>query len=380
MKLSKTFLLNPMLELELETSDKSLMRLFEIRFAGLYLPSEQGLNSRVKVRIQEVPHIDVASPRVIRNLGLPDDLCIFNKEDFAIVRDKRRIKIPFLEIGQASELNVTFETGFPVDWLRRYLDGLVALHLLGTGTSLFHAACLGSEDCEIIIPAWRGTGKTSLALYLLEGQCPTYKAEDEFVLKETGESYAYTDASHVDFNHMEQFPALKRAYPSLSFVLRSVIARLILPFVPPKSRISTFVHRGLLRALVPKVYVKLKDCIPGLRISDKQPERRIVLQLISQQDLSEPVIEPIDIGAVIERTVGGMQYERENFYAMYYAFVYATGQRNGVIDNAVERETQILHKALAKAACYEVRVPVGNRSENFSHIAQFLQRMFESSG
>jgi hypothetical protein len=368
----KTFLLNPLLEFELDTFDRRLKRQFDIRFAGLYPFGEQDPNPKLKIRIQEVPGIHLASSRTIRNLGLPDDLCLFNEQDFVIVRDRKRISIPFLEIGKSPVLDITFETGFPADWLRRYLDGVVAFHLLGFGASLFHAACLVDEDREILIPAWRGTGKTSLALHLLESRALAYKAEDEFVLMETGESYAYTDASHVDLNHLDQFSALTRSYSSWGFLLRSAIAKLILPFFPPTGSISTFLHRGLLGLFVPKVYVKLKDSIPNLRISDNQPDRRVVLHLISQPGLSEPMIEKVDIGTVIDRSIGGMQYERENIYTMYYAFVYATGQRNNTIDNAVGIETEILHHSLEKSICFEVRIPAGNWSENYSRIEQFL--------
>ena len=235
MIISRTFLINPLLELELETSDQNLLRLFEVRFGGLSSFFDQASEPGLRIRIQQVSKICLSSPRSVRNLGLPDDLCLFDEKDFVIVRDKRRIRIPFLEIGQSSELLITFEKGFPVDWLRRYLDGLIAFHLLGSDATLYHAACIGRGDCEIVIAAWRGTGKTSLSLDLLENQYASYKAEDQFVLRETGESYVYTDASHVDFSHMQRFHAIKGAHPSLSFSLRTSIARIILPLASASS-------------------------------------------------------------------------------------------------------------------------------------------------
>lgn len=372
MKVYRAFVINPLLEIKLETSDEEQVRFFEARFTGLHSPHERDPDSRTVVRLQEVPYIEISSARVMREITIPE-LCLFGEQDFVIVKENKGIKIPFLEIGRSSELDIIFEAGFPTYWLWRFLDDVLSFHFIGAGASLYHAACAKRGDCEIIIPGWGGTGKTTLVLYLLEDRSSAYMAEDHFVLKETGESYVYTDAGYIAFEERERFPAIKRKYRSPSFALGAAIARMALPLIPPKGEILEFVRRGLINVLTPKILVKLSDCIPDLQISTRRPARRIVLQLISQKTVVEPVIKPIDVDTLVERTIGGMQYEREDFRMAYYGFVYATGRRNPVIDHADARERQILRKALEKSSCYEVRIG-DNWPENVDHVLHFLDR------
>jgi hypothetical protein len=371
MKISKSFYINPLLEIEIETTSEQLVRFFETKFAGLYSSVIQNKQAWTKIEVREVPRIELTFPQIIRKTGIPE-LCLFDEHNFVVVKDEKRIKIPFSEIGQSNKLSIIFETGFSLNWLRRYLENLIAYHLLGQGASLYHAACLCRGDYEIIIPAWRGTGKTTLALHLLIDQSFAYKAEDQFVVKETSESYIFTDACNVDHKHLEQFPVIQNKHGSFSFKMRNMTAKFVLPFIPPKGRILTYVRRGLQKVMTPKVFVKLADTIPGFRISTQQPKQRIVLQLFTRENRAKPEIKLVDVNKLIMHTVGGMQYEREDLYTMYCVFVYATGIRNWIIENAVEKETEILSKALSGAECYEIQIG-DNWPENYVFITRLLR-------
>ena len=374
MMISKTYTPNPLLELTLETSSDETLRFFETRYAGLHASGDQVVNSKAVVCLKEVPDLRINAPRIMREITIPE-LCLFDEQNFVIVKDKKRIKIPFLEIGQAPELSVFFEAGFPTYWLWRFLDDVISYHLIGMGASLYHAASVVRKDCEIIIPGWGGTGKTTALLWFLEDGSSTYQAEDHLVIKGTGESYIYTDAGYIAFEERDRFPAVRSRYRAIGFPLGAAIAKIVLPFIPPRGEMLEFVRRVLTDILTPKILIKLTDCLPDLQISNQQPARRIVLQLIAQRDLDRPISKPIDVDSMVDRTLSGMQYEREDFRMMYYAFVYATGRRNQLIDNAVERELEILQKALESAACYEVRI-TENWPENFAHITHLLQSSY----
>jgi hypothetical protein len=373
MKISRSYLINPVFEFELDTSNKRLLHFFDLKFGGLCTSADKFSNAKVIVHAKEVSHIDIAYPQVIPKAGKPDR-CLFDAQRLVIVKDSKRLEIPFLEIGQTPEITINFEIGFPHNRLCQYLENIFAFHLLGADATLYHAASIVNRDYEIIITAWGGTGKTILALYMLEDPSASYKAEEQLVISESGESYVYTDACNITIQEMYLFPAIKHKFLSLDSALRAFVVKIALLLIPPKGDILDFFRRGLIYVLKPKITEKMGDFIPDFHISTDQPEQKILIQLISQRDLAEPVIEPIDIGKVIERTIGGIQYERTDFYAMYYAFVYANGKRNPVIEHAEKQEKKILNGAFANASCYEIRVG-SNWAENIKHIRKYISEV-----
>ncbi len=372
----RTLRVNPLLTIEVEAAQASTARLFDIRYSEWSGDAVRTSSTGTVVQLREVSRLSLREACQLGGRGVPE-VGVFDARRFVVVRQGRGIEIPYAEIGHAQRLVVSFEEGFPLDWLRRYLDDLVGLHLLGHGAALYHAACLCTSRLEVVIPAWRATGKTTLGLQLALERGYAYKGEDNVVLGAAGESYPYTDACHVSLRHVLRFAALRRTRGVRLLRLRSSVGRLGVSLVPGRGKTSTLIRRGLDKTLGAKALVKLGQDIPGFRMATDQPPTRVVLQLVTQEGIDGPIFIPIDLDKMVQRTVAGLQYEREDLFEGYRAFVYATGRLNHLIENAVELERRILRRALAGALCYEVRVPVDGWSAVFDSVDRFLGKIGE---
>ena len=369
-----SFCINPNLTIILETTNEELKHFFEKKFKGLFNGSVDE-EKHSTIYLIEKEKLEIADPQILREITIPE-ICVFNDNDFLIVRNKKKIRVPFSKIGIDKKLEIYFEQGFPKDWLRRFLDDILAFHVVGFDVSLFHGASLINKDLEIIIPAWRGTGKTNLALHLLINKGFSYKGEDQFFISVDKNSFVYTDACHVDYKHMDEFPSLKKKYSSLPFSLRSMIVKIALPFLPPTGEISEFIRRGLIKVFAPKVFVKMEEFIPDFKVSFEQPKKRLVIQLILCPSISDISIRPVELNRLVDRCIGGMQYEREDFYLAYYGWVYATGNRNTIVENIATYERTVLQKALDKANCYEIQIPYGyDWTKNYSKIEKIIENI-----
>ena len=348
---------SPVLTIEVRTTSRAVASLLRTKFGGLYTgePSE---DTHLVLRLVERDELALKEKLVVREITIPE-LCVFDDEDFFIVRGGKRISIPFSDLGRESEITVEFEKGFPPDWIRRLVDDLLAFHAVGFGLSLVHAACLDNEDFELIIPAWRGTGKTHLALRQMLYQEYGYKAEDQFFMDSNGNSYVYTDACHVDPKHMASFPEIRDKYRSPSYYARTRVAKILLPMLPPINAAFEFARRVVLKLFHPKVFVKMGEFIPGFHVSHRQNQSGAVMQIITRPDISSASIELQSNTYMANSALGGMQYERIDLYPYYFAWVYAMGRRNAVIDDLPYLELSILESGFESRDCYKVAIPVG---------------------
>ena len=353
----KEFNVSEVLSIMLQTSSKELFDLCNTRFSGLY-EGDKANDNHTQLKLLEVPKLEPKPKKVLREITIPE-YCVYDENTFYIVQGRRYVSIPFEDIGKKNTLEIKFEKGFPVDWIRRLIDDILAFHVTGFGMSFIHAACLTGDKKELIIPAWRGTGKTSLALSLLQSGYFEYKAEDQFFINRNGDCFIYNDACHVDSKHMKAFPQIKNKYNSPLYAIRTLIASMLLPILPPINVAFEFARRIVLKLLSPKVFVKIGDFLPEMRISHEKGKKPIVIQVITQPDIDKASVSKVDNEVVGDSILGGMQYERLDLYPYYYAWVYATGKRNEYIDNVNIIERDIIQSALKDARCYVINVPIG---------------------
>ena len=279
--------------------------------------------------------------------------------------------IPFSKIGIDRRLTIFFETGFPLDWIRRLLEDIIDFHFIGFGAVFLHGACLNKDNLEIIIPAWRGTGKTNFTLNLIAKEEYSYKAEDQFLLFSNQQSYLFTDATHVDYKTITSFPSLKK-YNVLSFWLRSLMAKITLPLIPPTGVLFEFLRRGIIKVLAPKVFLKLKEFIP-LKITHQQASSKLVLKLVTQPSIKKPTFHEMELAKMANMLIGGMEFERMDLWPYYYAWCFATGEENENFSKYHEKTMSILKEALSHARFFEIRTPYGyNWSENFDEIQEII--------
>ncbi len=368
----RTYKINPHFIINLDSSDEKVLNFFDTKYADLYDGEPNSLLS-MEINLLEKENLKPQKYNVLRDITIPE-FCIFDENSFLIVKDKKCMHIPFSRIGVDQSITVSYEVGFPLDWIRRLIEDIIDFHLIGFNAVFLHGACLIYDDIEIIIPAWRGTGKTNFTLNLIAKEEYSYKAEDQFFLFSNQESYLFTDATHVDYKTITHFPSLKK-YNLISFWLRNLIARITLPLIPASGIFFEFLRRGVIKLLAPKVFLKLKEFIP-IKITHNQVPRKLVLKLVAQPDLKKPIFHEIELEKMAKMLIGGMEFERMDLWPYYYAWCFAMGEDNENFSKYFEKTLRILHDALSSAKFFEIRTPYGfNWSENFIEVQEIINQV-----
>jgi len=363
--------INEILTIRVESSQESIRKFFDTKCRDLF-DGEQDADRLLEVDLVERDAIPVDNPMVLREITIPE-IFTANDQVGCIVRDGKRMRIPFEAIGKERTLRIEFERGFPLDWIRRLIEDILDFHMLGFGGVFVHGACIIKDDLEVIIPAWRGTGKTNLTLYFLCNKSFGYKAEDQFFLFDDGRSYLYTDACHADYRTICNFESLHR-YKSLGFRIQNAIVKTFTPLIPPKGVVFEFMRRALLKAFAPKVFLKMRDFI-DMQLSHDQPRQRVVIQMVARPHTDAITVEEVGADRMIPTIVAGMQYERMDLFPFYYAWAFAFGKRNECFDDYVDRATAVLQQSLADVRFYQVSIPrTFNWEENAGVIESMLSR------
>jgi len=363
--------INEILTIGVTSSQGHVQAFFDTKCRDLY-DGEQDANNLIEVDLVERDVIAIDNPIVLREITIPE-IFVGNDEVGCIVRDKKRMLIPFGDIGTKRHLRIEYEKGFPLDWIRRLIEDILDFHMLGFGGVFVHGACIIKDGLEVLIPAWRGTGKTNLTLYFLCNRSFGYKAEDQFFLFGNGRSYIYTDACHADYRTICNFEALHR-YKSFGFRVQNAIVQTFTPLIPPKGVVFEFLRRALLKAFAPKVFLKMRDFV-DMDISHEQPRERVVIQMAARPQSNDISVEEISAERMIPTIVAGMQYERMDLFPFYYAWAFAFGKRNSCFDEYVERADRILRDALVDVRFYRVSIPrTFNWEENAETIESMLRR------
>jgi len=305
-------------------------------------------------------HINL-KPRGLLNEIFVKPFCITDGYELAYIKGGKKLIIPFQDIGNRSPIKVKYERGFAPDWLRFIFDQIFGIHVLKKGFSLFHAAGIIKDGVAILLPSWRFAGKTTVILYMLlhANVVVQFIGDDGAVIYEAGTAQVYSDALHLDYTHLKQFPEIKNPFSSW-MKMRLFIKEQLTNTSLPKSRAMEYLAEGIAFFLCPgsKTYSKVCHVIPDVTVSkEPKPVRRVCL-LTMGRDIQKVSSRKIDADEIVRRMTRAMLYERKELLQLYHAYAYATGTQNEFIEKSQQIETQVLAKALKNAECLELEIPI----------------------
>ena len=279
--------------------------------------------------------------------------------EFMVLAGGRTCTVPAPPRPGAGAMRIGVERGFPLRaaWAPVIRPAMqLALH--GTGACAAHAAAVEDAGRAILVAGWSESGKTEVALALVEAGA-TFVSDKWTVVGDDGEASAFPVSVGVRGWVLPALPRLRAALPRrarVQLAAAGATGRIVAPFAArgPRTRLGGLAATAVARA------VALGDRA-GLSPSDLRaaydqrddPARRLavgtVVLLVTSRD-DRVTVEEADPSWAARRLARTAAYERRAFAELQARAAYAGAEgRTEAWFEAVRREEELLGRALARA-------------------------------
>lgn len=309
---------------------------------------------------------DVAAKMAYR-LGNAGDYqeCAFGDSDFCIRNGGKTLCIPFESIGTCCEISYT--RGFSLGAAFNYVRSILQLSLLTKGALAMHSAAMLYNGKGILFAGWAESGKTEAMLGFLNGGA-TFVSDKWTIVKEDGSAiYNFPSPITVRKWVLEHLPELAKNLTPLERWRLGIgaLANALADRAARSNRIELageaahFFRPALAvggRVTVTPSRLFRKGDNVSWSLSHTAPlDKVFFLMTTSGGRIS---VRPADSTRVVQRLVDCAQYERRRLTGLYTKFRYAfPDRRSAIIEEARERETGMLMKALESKEVFLVEVP-----------------------
>ncbi len=287
-------------------------------------------------------------------------------ERFYVIHDGRRCTIP----NALAEEPVHFEhsPGFPI-W-RIYRTAVrpsihVALARSGRGVAT-HAAAVTAGEGAIVVAGWSESGKTEIALGLLETGA-SFLSDKWTVLGPLGDASAFPITVGVRRWALDYLPTLHAASTTrakVQFAGARLASVLLDPLArrPAKSRLASMVSDGArgVMGLGDRVAFEV-DELRTIYGANDDPARVVPIRAVVTLTTipSGPIeVRPGDPRVSATRLARSAAYERRRYFELLERAAYLQATRPATIrDEAVTADEGLLWRVLSHVPLFEVRAP-----------------------
>ncbi|HEX9652949.1 MAG TPA: hypothetical protein VGA99_04510 [bacterium] len=299
----------------------------------------------------------LATPH-LRLLGL--DTAGYDANGYYILRSSKapaKVRIPFDEIGGRCE--IVCENGL------RSLPLLIAiinLTLLQKDCVPLHASAFVHNHTGILVTGWSKGGKTE-AMLAFTANGAEYIGDEWVILSGDGRNmYGLPEPITLWDWHLAYLPQARKIAPKNKMHLFKAIHFLV--------KMNRFVQKSFLKSFfltrtfnegIAALNRQLHVNIPPQLLFGVKGARQAVpgkLFFVGSHQSQEIVVERGDAQEVAERMAASVEYEQTPLLEHYLAYKFAFPDRsNPFIENAAERQYEILSRSLAGKECYTVMHP-----------------------
>lgn len=290
--------------------------------------------------------------------------CRFDGSSFALVCGDAAISIPFDSVGQSCAIGCTANSNMRklfIDYVRPALQ----ISLLPKGALALHSAAVSYKGKGIVLAGWAESGKTEAMLGFLQAGA-SFVSDKWTIIDGGGPSIAHFPTP-ITVRHwmIDLIPGLRQRLKS-SELLRARaagVAGSLLATTSASGRVPVLREAKGLADLGGRVSVtpsQLFGDTDGQRsrwgMSSSAPLHCLFLLMTTSEERIS--VRPAETVEVARRLADCAAYERRAFLGLYQRFKYALpGRRNNLIEEASDREAEILGKALASKNVFTVDVP-----------------------
>ncbi len=265
--------------------------------------------------------------------------------------------------------NITFSNAFPKLAANTVCDLFFRLHLADSGISTIHASCVASSNNALLIPAWKGSGKTTLSLKLVQ-QGYSFMADDKVFLGNDRNVYSYPRYVVIKDSNAIHFKSLIGSKKHLGFKLINKV----------NNNASSWYQRQLVRLIkkmfnVKPLHFHITSLIPEACISKRSQIKRVCF-VIRDKSVDKGKIIAVDPEETINRITHVNQYEW-NLELFEMALAHDLLFNNSPcwtkeIKHLIESETQIIRSALSGAQFYKVVLPYDESMIDYDQVVSNL--------
>lgn len=309
-------------------------------------PIRRALHREPDIVVRFVDRLAVNGP--VRLLGL--DEAGFTDDAFLILRSRHkaraRVQIPLEHVGRRCE--IVCERGLPAVPL---LIAVLNLTVLARGALALHASAFVHEGRGVVVTGWSKGGKTEAVLAFVGAGARFVGDEWVYVEPDGGTVHGIPEPVRLWDAYLRQLPALRARVARAD---RARIAAL---------RAGTAAARG-------RRGRRVAAFLAGRLHADVAPERLFGpaaialtgpfdrLFLLGGWERPDTVARPIEGAEVAARMAFSLQYERAPLTSAYEHFRFAfPDRRNPVVEEAPERERELLARVLDGKVAYAVDHP-----------------------
>ena len=159
------------------------------------------------------------------------------------------------------QLSINFESGFNRMKANLICELVTRLKFAEHDIALVHAACITKKGEAVLLPAWKGMGKTAACLKLVEAGYD-FMADDRIWISASGEVYAYPRYVVIKDSNAAFFPQFTTYYIKIKQWLLQLAGK-----VRCINRSSLF--QRIRRFLIPAKYFYIEDLYPSVKIVRK---------------------------------------------------------------------------------------------------------------
>jgi len=320
-------------------------------------PIQATLARQPDIIIRFVDRLSTSSP--LRYLGVDD--AGFTGDAFLVLRSKHkaqvRVQIPFEQIGHGCE--IVCERGLPAVPL---LIPILNLTVLANGALPLHASAFIHKGVGALATGWAKGGKTETLLAFMANGASYVGDEWIYISSDGRQMYGIPEPIRVWNWHLQDLP---RYWALVGRRDRARLRGLNL-LVRALDRASAGGRDSALRRLIRRVTPLLKRQLyvhlqPHKLFGQQASPLTSPLEkvfFVASHESAEVTVQPADPQVIARRMVFSLQEERMEFMAYYLKFRFAfPDRRNELIEQAEERQRQVLQRVLADKEAYTVYHP-----------------------
>jgi len=225
--------------------------------------------------------------------------------------------------------------------------------------ALVHASCVSKQQRSLLMPAWKGTGKTAICLKMVESG-HDYMADDRLWLSSKGKTYAYPRYVVLKDNNLTHFSNTIDRKTKLKLYLKNKSNKIIRN---QSSRVFRLINSRFLH--IRPIHLHVETLFPDARVENEAQLSTVVFMQKSKQatrhsiDMANP-----EYIANIVYNIGNYEWNNDllSMSAAHDVLFPESPKWHDKLLSLIAREKEVIINGLSKRSCKILTLP--DKDEN----------------